>query len=56
MKTCLYSKMVRYLDQWDLHVWALETLRPLVAPSLHSDATAQGLRVSKAHRSHGLGI
>ena len=29
MKT---SKMVRYLNQWDL--WALETLRPLVTPEL----------------------
>ena len=32
MKTCLCSKMVRYLDQWDLRY--LETLRPLVVPSL----------------------
>ena len=28
----------------------LETLRPLVAPSLRSGATAQGLRVSKFRR------
>ena len=30
-----------------IYVHNLETLRPLVAPSLLSDATAQGLRVPK---------
>ena len=34
----------------------LETLRPSVAPSLRSGCYSSGLRVSKLHRSLGLGI
>jgi len=50
----LNSKSVRYFYRLDLR--HLETLGPLVVTSLHSVTTAQGLRISKFHKSLGLGI
>ena len=45
----LYTKSVRHFDQWDLRF--LETLRPLVVPSLRLSTTTQNLPVSNYLRS-----